>query len=98
MVKSPRGRLAAFPPGRGTGGAMIGPLPTTLALAGRATGLDCAWAAPGLSAWAKAPTQLPTNSATASLGRIVFFIVDLAIYGLSTMKKTILPKLAVALL
>jgi hypothetical protein len=72
MVKSPRGRLAAFPPGRGTGAAMIGPLPTTLALAGSGAALDCAWAAPGLSACASAATQLPTSKKAASLGRIVF--------------------------
>ena len=53
-------------------GMTMGPLPTTLALAGSAAALDCAWAAPGLSACASAATQLPTSRKAASLGRIVF--------------------------
>src|SRR5882672_1625578 len=80
MVKSPRGRLEAFPPGLGTGGATIGPLPTTLALAGSGTALDCAWAAPGrdgLALWASAPAQVLTSNAAASLSNR-FFIDILA--------------------
>src|SRR6185312_14841198 len=77
MVKSPRGRLGALPPGRGAGGGItIGPLPTTLALAGRSP--DCAPAAPGrdgAALCARAMAQLPTNNAAASLNS---FIVILA--------------------
>src|SRR5262245_39768994 len=78
MVKSPRGRLGPLPLGRGTGGAMIGPLPTTLALAGSGMALDCAWAAPGrdgAALCARAMTQLPTNNAAASLNRFIVILV-----------------------
>ncbi len=74
MVKSPRGRLGAFP-GRGTGGATIGPLPTTLALAGSGTALDCAWAAPGrdgVAVCASATAQVLTSKAPASFSNTVF--------------------------
>jgi hypothetical protein len=65
-------------PGRaGGGGITIGPLPTTLALAGSGMALDCAPAAPGLGAGscASASAQLPINKAAESLSS---FIVILA--------------------
>src|SRR5471032_1017124 len=78
MVKSPRGRLDAAPPGLGTGGMTIGPLPTVPALAGSGTAPDCAWAAPGrggVALWAKAPTQVPTNNAAASFSNTFFIAI-----------------------
>ena len=75
MVKSPRGRAGARP-GRGAGGGMtIGPLPTTLALAGSGTSLDWAPAAPGrdgAAVWASAMVQVPTRKAAASFRNTVF--------------------------
>src|SRR5690349_5464408 len=80
MVKSPRGRDGPAPVGRGTGGITIGPLPTTLALAGSGIALDCALAAPGregAALWASATAQLPTSNAPASFSN-TFFIDNLA--------------------
>src|SRR3954464_8586120 len=80
MVKSPRGRLEAFP-GRATGGAMIGPLPTTLALAGSAVALDWAWAAPGrggVAVCASATAQVLTNNAPASFNNR--FFIDILVF------------------
>src|SRR3569833_3220362 len=74
MVKSPRGRCGPAPAGLGTGGAMIGPVPTTLALAGSAVAA-CAWAAPGregAALCARATAQVPISNAPASF--ITFFI------------------------
>src|SRR5690242_17418937 len=84
MVKSPRGRLTVGWPdsgGRGTGGAMIGPVPTTLALAGSAVAA-CAWAAPGregAALCARATAQVPISNAPASF--ITFFIGILVFRG-----------------
>jgi len=67
-------------PGRAGGGGMtIGPLPTTFALAGSGTELDCAWAAPGLGGvalWASASTHVLTSNAAANFNSM-FFIVFL---------------------
>src|SRR5262245_27376513 len=80
MVKSPRGRCGPAPAGRGTGGITIGPLRTTLAVAGSGLSLDAARAAPGRSGaaapGAKATAQVPTSNAPAIF--MTFFIDVLA--------------------